>query len=62
MAEALKLSEKQNIPRLKNISMSILLDSPVEALRQYVEHPSVSADPSFASGDNGVLEILLVSG
>ena len=33
--------------------MSILLDSPVEALRQYVEHPSVSADPSFASGVNG---------
>ena len=33
--------------------MSILLDSPVDALRQYVEHPSVSADQKFASGVKG---------
>ncbi|MBT3668499.1 MAG: M20/M25/M40 family metallo-hydrolase [Opitutae bacterium] len=30
--------------------MSILLNSPVDALRQYVEFPSVSADSKFANG------------
>ena len=33
--------------------MSILLDSPVDALRQYVRFPSVSADQSFADGITG---------
>lgn len=33
--------------------MSLLLQDPVEALRRYVAHPSVSADSSFASGVTG---------
>ena len=33
--------------------MSLLLDNPVEALKRYVAHPSVSADSSFASGVSG---------
>ncbi len=36
--------------------MSILLNSPVDALQQYVEHPSVSADSKFASGVVGARE------
>ena len=36
--------------------MSILLSSPVDALQQYVEHPSVSADSKFASGVVGARE------
>lgn len=36
--------------------MSILLDSPVDALRQYVSFPSVSADQSFADGVSGARE------
>jgi hypothetical protein len=36
--------------------MSILLDSPVDALRQYVSFPSVSADKSFADGVSGARE------
>ena len=33
--------------------MSLLLDNPVEALKRYVAHPSVSADSSFSSGVSG---------
>ena len=33
--------------------MSLLLENPVEALKRYVAHPSVSADSSFASGVSG---------
>ena len=33
--------------------MSLLLESPVEALRRYVAHPSVSADSSFSEGVTG---------
>ena len=30
--------------------MSLLLEDPVAALKQYVAHPSVSADSAFAGG------------
>lgn len=33
--------------------MSLLLDSPVEALKKYVSYPSVSADPAFLDGVTG---------
>jgi acetylornithine deacetylase/succinyl-diaminopimelate desuccinylase-like protein len=33
--------------------MSLLLENPVEALKRYVAHPSVSADSSFTSGVSG---------
>ena len=33
--------------------MSLLLENPVEALRRYVAHPSVSADSSFSEGVTG---------
>ena len=36
--------------------MSILLDSPVDALRQYVSFSSVSADQNFAEGVTGARE------
>ena len=36
--------------------MSILLKSPVDALRQYVQFPSVSADSKFANGVQGARE------
>ena len=36
--------------------MSILLKSPIDALRQYVEFPSVSADSKFANGVKGARE------
>ncbi len=36
--------------------MSILLNSPVDALRQYVQFPSVSADSKFANGVQGARE------
>jgi acetylornithine deacetylase/succinyl-diaminopimelate desuccinylase-like protein len=36
--------------------MSILLKSPVDALRQYVQFPSVSADSKFANGVKGARE------
>ena len=33
--------------------MNLLLNDPVEALKRYVSHPSVSADPSFSAGVAG---------
>jgi acetylornithine deacetylase/succinyl-diaminopimelate desuccinylase-like protein len=36
--------------------MSILLQSPVDALREYVRQPSVSADPNFNAGVKGARE------
>ena len=36
--------------------MSILLKSPVDALREYVRQPSVSADPNFNAGVKGARE------
>lgn len=33
--------------------MNLLLNDPVEALKRYVSHPSVSADPSFSDGVAG---------
>jgi len=36
--------------------MSLLLDNPEEALKRYVSHPSVSADPSFSHGVSGARE------
>ena len=36
--------------------MSLLLDSPIDALKKYVEFPSVSADSNFSDGVTGARE------
>ena len=53
--------EKQNIPKVKKHINEYFIRFPSKALRQYVEHPSVSADQVLPQALM-VLEILLVSG